>query len=58
MPINTNEIGSKSLVSDYSRISEKNEKKHLEDKDEEKYDMEDNNGNENIELNTNKLNND
>ena len=33
-------------------------KKHLEDKDEEKYDMEENNGNENIELNTNKLNND
>ena len=47
--INTNEINSKSLVSDYSRISEKNEEKH---------DMEENNGNENIELNTNKVNND
>ena len=46
---NTNEINSKSLVSDYSRISEKNEEKH---------DMEENNGNENIELNTKKVNND
>ena len=55
--INTNEIDPKSIVSDSSRISDKNETKYLEDNEEEKDDMEENNGNENIEMNTNKGNN-
>ena len=50
---NTNEIEPKSIVSDSSRISEKNETKNLEDNEEEKDVMEENNGNENIELNMN-----
>ena len=55
--INTNEIDPKSIVSDSSRISDKNETKFLEDNEEEKDDMEENNGNENIEMNTNKRKN-
>ena len=55
--INTNEIDPKSIVSDSSRISDKNETKYLEDNEEEKDDMEENNENENIEMNMNKENN-